>query len=60
MSGTTTGYAVDPVGEYIVGVVVAGAMRVRRGRERIVFEPGGRPHMGPVRCASRDAVLHAT
>lgn len=39
MSGTTTGYAVDPVGEYIVGVVLAGAMRVRRGRERIVFGP---------------------
>jgi AraC-like DNA-binding protein len=40
LSGTTTGYAVDPVGEYIVGVMVAGAMRVRRGRERILFEPG--------------------
>jgi hypothetical protein len=40
MSGTTTGYDVDPVGEYIVGVVVAGAMLARRGRERFVFEPG--------------------
>jgi AraC-like DNA-binding protein len=40
MSGTTTGYAVDPSGEYVVGVVVAGAMRARRGRERFVFEPG--------------------
>jgi AraC-like DNA-binding protein len=39
MSGTTSGYAVDPVGEYVVGVIVAGAMRVRRGRERIVFGP---------------------
>jgi AraC-like protein len=39
MSGTTTGYAVDPVGEYVVGVMVAGAMQVRRGRERIVFGP---------------------
>lgn len=28
MSGATTRYAVDPVGEYIVGVVVAGAMRL--------------------------------
>jgi hypothetical protein len=37
MSGTTTGYAVDPVGEYIVGVMVAGAMRVRRGGEPFVF-----------------------
>jgi AraC-like DNA-binding protein len=40
MRGTTTGYAVDPLGEYVVGVVVAGAMRVRRGRERFVFEAG--------------------
>ena len=40
MSGTTTGYAVDPVGESVFGVVLAGAMRVRRGRERLVFGPG--------------------
>jgi AraC-like DNA-binding protein len=39
MSGMTAGYAVDPVGEYVVGIVVAGAMQVRRGRERIVFGP---------------------
>jgi AraC-like DNA-binding protein len=40
MSGTSTGYAVDPRGEYVVGVVLAGAMRVRRGHERFVFGPG--------------------
>jgi AraC-like DNA-binding protein len=40
MSGTSTGYTVDPVGEYVVGVVIAGAMRVRRGGERFVFGPG--------------------
>jgi len=40
MSGTTTSYAVDPVSEHVVGVVVAGAMQVRRGHERFVFEPG--------------------
>jgi AraC-like DNA-binding protein len=40
MSGTTTGYAVNPLGEYIIGVVVAGAMLARRGGERFVFEPG--------------------
>jgi AraC-like DNA-binding protein len=39
MSGTTTGYAVDPLGEYVVGVIVAGAMQARRGRERFVFGP---------------------
>jgi len=65
MSGTTTGYAVDPVGEYIVGVVVAGAMQVRRGRERIVFGPGdvctwdpSAAHRGtPYRCLSWEARL---
>jgi AraC-like DNA-binding protein len=40
MSGTTSGYRVDPVGEYVVGVVIAGAMRVRRGREGFVFGAG--------------------
>jgi len=40
MSGTTSSYAVDPIGEYVVGVVIAGAMQVRRCRERFVFEAG--------------------
>jgi AraC-like DNA-binding protein len=40
MGGTSSGYTVDPVGEYVVGVVIAGAMRARRGRERFVFGPG--------------------
>ena len=40
MSGTTTSYAVDPLGEYVVGVVVAFATPARRGRDRFVFEPG--------------------
>jgi AraC-like DNA-binding protein len=40
MSGTTAGYAVDPLGEYVFGVVTAGAMQVRRGRERFVFQQG--------------------
>jgi AraC-like DNA-binding protein len=56
MSGTTRSYGVDPLGEYVVGVIVAGTMLARRGRERFVFEPGdvcawdpsgahsGRPH----------------
>jgi AraC-like DNA-binding protein len=65
MRGTTTGYAVDPVGEYIVGVMVAGAMRVRRGRERIEFGPRdvctwdpSAAHRGtPYGCRSWDARL---
>jgi AraC-like DNA-binding protein len=40
MHGTTTSYAVDPVGEYVVGIVLAGGMRVRRGREVHRFAPG--------------------
>jgi AraC-like DNA-binding protein len=56
MHGVTASYAVDPVGECVVGLILAGGMEVRRGRERHVFEPGdiaawdpsarhvGRPH----------------
>jgi hypothetical protein len=40
MHGTTSSYAVDPVGEYVVGMVLAGAMEVRRGGERHVFVAG--------------------
>ena len=40
MHGTTASYAVDPVGEYVVGMVLAGGMRVRRGREVHRFGPG--------------------
>jgi AraC-like DNA-binding protein len=65
MSGTTTGYAVDPVGEYVVGVVVAGAMQVRRNRERYVFQPRdvcawdpSAAHSGtPYACARWEASL---
>jgi AraC-like DNA-binding protein len=65
MSGASTGYAVDPVGEYIVGIVLAGAMEVRRGKERWIFEPGdvcawdaSAAHSGtPYGCASWQARL---
>jgi AraC-like DNA-binding protein len=40
MHGTTSSYVVDPVGEYVVGMVLAGGMEVRRGRERHVFGAG--------------------
>jgi AraC-like DNA-binding protein len=40
MHGTTASYAVDPLGEYVVGVVLAGGMRVRRGHEVHRFAPG--------------------
>jgi AraC-like DNA-binding protein len=40
MAGRTTGYAVEPRGEYIFGVVGGGPMRARRGRERHLVAPG--------------------
>jgi AraC-like DNA-binding protein len=32
MHGRTTGYAVDPVGEYVIGVATSAGYRLRRGR----------------------------
>jgi AraC-like DNA-binding protein len=40
MHGITDTYAVDPVGEHVVGLVLAGGMEVRRGRELHRFGPG--------------------
>ena len=40
MSGRTTRYAVDPRGEYVVGVVADAPMRSRRGREQRLVAPG--------------------
>jgi AraC-like DNA-binding protein len=40
MHGTTSSYTVDPAGEYVVGIVLAGGMEVRRGAERHRFAPG--------------------
>jgi AraC-like DNA-binding protein len=53
MAGRTTSYAVEPRGEYVVGVVAGQPMRSRRGRERrlvrpgqlVVWDPSG-PHAG--------------
>jgi AraC-like DNA-binding protein len=40
MHGTTSSYAVDPIGEHVVGIVLAGGMQVRRGHEIHRFGPG--------------------
>lgn len=40
MSGRTARYAVDPRGEYVVGVVADAPMRARRGREHRLVAPG--------------------
>jgi len=67
MHGTTRSYAVDPMGECVVGIVVAGGMEVRRVRERHRFGPGelcawdaSAPHAGrPWRCERWEARLIA-
>lgn len=40
MAGHTTGYAVEPRGEYVFGIVAGHPMRSRRGRERRLVQPG--------------------
>lgn len=58
MHGRTSAYAVDPIGQCVFGVILAGEMEAQRGRERHVFRVGdlclwdpsaphsGRPHRG--------------
>lgn len=41
MAGRTSSYAVEPRGEYVFGVIEAGLMRARRGRQRRSVGPGG-------------------
>jgi AraC-like DNA-binding protein len=40
MQGRTTGYAVDPVGEHVIGVATAAGYRLRRGRNRYIVRAG--------------------
>jgi AraC-like DNA-binding protein len=40
MHGRTTGYAVDPVGEHVIGVATAAGYRLRRGRHRYIVRAG--------------------
>jgi AraC-like DNA-binding protein len=40
MHGVTSSYVVDPIGEHVVGLVLSGGMRVRRGRQVHRFGPG--------------------
>jgi AraC-like DNA-binding protein len=40
MHGTTSSYAVEPDGAYIVGLILRGGLRARRGGERHVLRPG--------------------
>jgi len=58
LEGVTSSYAIDPVGECVFGVVLAGTMEARRGGRRYLFGPrdlcawspsaghSGRPHRG--------------
>jgi AraC-like DNA-binding protein len=40
MEGQTTGYAIEPRGDYVFGIVAGQAMRSRRGRDRHLVRPG--------------------
>jgi AraC-like DNA-binding protein len=40
MAGQTLGYAVEPRGEYVFGIVSGAPMRARRGRARHLVRPG--------------------
>jgi AraC-like DNA-binding protein len=40
MAGRTRGYAVEPRGDYVFGIVEGQPMRSRRGRERRIVQPG--------------------
>ena len=50
MHGVTSSYVVDPIGEHVVGIVLAGGMRVRRGREVHRFAPGDVCAWDPSAC----------
>jgi len=70
MAGVTSSYVVEPNGECVIGLVLAGGMRVRRGAERHDIGPGelcawdpsarheGRPHRSD-RWRARLIVLEA-
>ncbi|HEY7592069.1 MAG TPA: AraC family transcriptional regulator [Actinophytocola sp.] len=40
LAGRTTGYAIEPRGEYVFGIVAGGSMRAARGRRRYVVRSG--------------------
>ena len=56
MAGHTTGYAVEPRGEYIFGVVAGEPMRSRRGRERRLILPGQLVAWDPSQAHAGEAV----
>jgi hypothetical protein len=56
MAGHTTGYAVEPRGEYIFGIVAGEPMRSRRGRERRLVLPGQLVAWDPSQAHASEAV----
>lgn len=56
MAGRTAHYAVDPRGEYVVGVVGGAVMRSRRGREHRLVQPGELVAWDPSQAHSGTAV----
>jgi AraC-like DNA-binding protein len=56
MAGHTTGYSIDPRGEYVFGIVAGQPMRSRRGRERRLVWPGQLVAWDPSNAHSGGAV----
>jgi len=60
MHGITSSYVLDPVGQYVIGMIVGGGMEARRGRQRhrflagdlCVWDPSAR-HQGRPYLAAR-------
>ncbi|WP_227979277.1 helix-turn-helix transcriptional regulator [Nocardia spumae] len=58
MAGRTTGYGIEPRGEYVFGVVAGEAMVARRGRERRTVAPGRVVAWDPSHAHSGTSVTH--
>jgi hypothetical protein len=58
MAGRTTGYTMEPRGEYVFGIVAGQPMRSRRGREHRLVLPGQLVAWDPSNAHTGAAVNH--
>jgi hypothetical protein len=56
MHGTTSSYAVEPDGAYVVGLIVRGGLRARRGGARHLLHQGDLCVWDPSGCAEVEQV----
>ena len=58
MAGRTTGYTMEPRGEYVFGIVDGKPMRSRRGREHRLVLPGrSLPGIHPTRTPAQPSMI---